>query len=429
MTKCVEVCAVVYQVMDLFENKFLRGLKLWTPYGLEAPIRWLHVAELSGEIGRLPEALKSGDLLIVLGPVLRGDPDNLVSVVQLCVEQRCAALLLYHDAIPAGLPGPVVAYAKAHQFPILEIKEDCPAISNLTATIARGIAEKNYMTQNLMAQNLVRDIMNEDYCGNPGIFHAFAKAAGFELQQPLQAMLISAKLRPAEGKESYAAAVKAYRALVSQTLPQCADGVLNHYFHKKYLSAVVDDTYVLLLPEIHSQPVKKIGAYILEAGQTLEGRARCTLRIAIGTVGSRLEDFSRSIREAEHLLEIMELQGMDDCVKHVDDLTLSLIVRDNREDPLFCRLYQTAVLPLLEMDKAEKYNLLESLEVYFSCDKNISKAADQLYLHRNTMKSRLEKIESLTGRKLDDPLDCLELQMALHFHKLNRVAPSGPDGR
>ena len=414
-----EVGHVVYQVMDLFENKFLHGLKLCTPYGLENQIRWLHVAELSQEVEQLPAALKSNDLLIVMGPILSNDPERLMSVVQICVQYHCAALLLYRGAMRDGIPSAVLAYAKASRFPILEVQEENPAISNLTSTIMRGIAEKNYMTPALMAQNLILDIVNEDYCGDPSIFYAYAAAAGFELQGPLQAVVVQAEARPVSGRQSLSAAVKQHRSLVTREIPQCVDGVLSHYYPQKYLSAVVDDAYVLLLPENSICPIKQVGIKLLDACLQLEGRACCTLRVAVGSMGSQLEDFSRSIREAKQLLDIMRLQGMDDCAKHVDDMYLSLIVRDNRDAPLFRRLYETTVLRLLEMDKAEKFNLLESLTTYFDCDKNISRAADQLYLHRNTMKSRLERIESLTGRRLSDPLDCLELQMALHYYKLN----------
>ena len=410
---------MAYQVMDLFENKLLRGLKPMIPYGLETPIRWLHVAELSGDLTQLRAALKSNDLLIVTGPFLNNDPDTLMFVTELCVGLHCAALLLYQGVLRGGLPSVVLSYAKEHRFPILEIQGENPPISNLTSTIVRSMMDQNYLTPAFMAQNIVLDIINDDFFGNPAIFYAHAMSGGFDLQVPHQAVILSARAKPACGKQSYAAQVKQQRALITQQIPQCVDGVLSRYYPKKYVSAMVDDSYILLLPENASHPIKTIGGYLLEACQQLEGHGSCTLRVAIGSLGSRLEDFSRSIREARELLSIMKIQGMDECVKHVDDMYLSLIVRDNRDAHLFRRLYETTVLRLLEMDKAEKFNLLESLTVWFDCDKNISRAADQLYLHRNTMKSRLEKIEAITGRNLNDPLDCLELQMALHYYKLN----------
>ena len=63
--------------------------------------------------------------------------------------------------------------------------------------------------------------------------------------------------------------------------------------------------------------------------------------------------------------------------------------------------------------------MLKTLDIYFQCQGNITKAAQQLYIHRNTMIYRLERIRSLLKhRSLDKPEEMLSLQLGIRAAKL-----------
>jgi DNA-binding PucR family transcriptional regulator len=46
--------------------------------------------------------------------------------------------------------------------------------------------------------------------------------------------------------------------------------------------------------------------------------------------------------------------------------------------------------------------LHETLKKYLECSKNATVAAEQLFIHRNTLNYRIKKIEELTGLDLDN---------------------------
>lgn len=76
--------------------------------------------------------------------------------------------------------------------------------------------------------------------------------------------------------------------------------------------------------------------------------------------------------------------------------------------------------PLLEYDRDDKTNLLETLRVYFRFRGNVVQTARELYIHRNTLLYRLERICQVTGLDLDDAETRLKLQLALRAHELTR---------
>ena len=70
-------------------------------------------------------------------------------------------------------------------------------------------------------------------------------------------------------------------------------------------------------------------------------------------------------------------------------------------------------MPLVERDRERRSDLVRTLRVYFAAGANASEAADRLFLHRNSLLYRLERIQRLTGLDLRDPGARLALQLGL----------------
>jgi DNA-binding PucR family transcriptional regulator len=87
-------------------------------------------------------------------------------------------------------------------------------------------------------------------------------------------------------------------------------------------------------------------------------------------------------------------------------------------EPLLRELAEGAALepflaliePLREHDRTRRSDLVLTLKTYFSAGGNASEAADRLFLHRNSM---LYRIQKLTGLDLKDDKVALALQLGL----------------
>ena len=75
--------------------------------------------------------------------------------------------------------------------------------------------------------------------------------------------------------------------------------------------------------------------------------------------------------------------------------------------------FRALIEPLREHDRARRSDLVRTLKTYFSASGNASEAADRLFLHRNSMLYRLERIQKLTGLALRDDRVALALQLGL----------------
>ncbi len=100
------------------------------------------------------------------------------------------------------------------------------------------------------------------------------------------------------------------------------------------------------------------------------------------------------------------------------------LTRDNALDFLLAgkipaREYASLTLGPLEK-KREKYeNLLETMEAFFATNGNIIKSAERLFIHRNTMKYRLDQVEKLLDCSLENAEVRLRLQLAVYILRHN----------
>ncbi|WP_369141251.1 PucR family transcriptional regulator [Modestobacter versicolor] len=77
------------------------------------------------------------------------------------------------------------------------------------------------------------------------------------------------------------------------------------------------------------------------------------------------------------------------------------------------RLVDQSLGQLLELPGEESEVLLDTLTAFLAADGSPTRAAEQLYCHRNTVMHRLRRIEQVTGRSVADPRARLQWQLAL----------------
>lgn len=69
--------------------------------------------------------------------------------------------------------------------------------------------------------------------------------------------------------------------------------------------------------------------------------------------------------------------------------------------------------PILDLPGLERTRLLDTLEHWFAADGSATTTAQRLYVHPNTVRYRLRRVEELTGRSLSDPHTVADLGAAL----------------
>lgn len=156
-----------------------------------------------------------------------------------------------------------------------------------------------------------------------------------------------------------------------------------------------------------------------ELGDELSRRSAIVLSAGVSSVNEQPSSFPDGYREAAEALEIGTNVWGEGHVVRFDELGpyvyLFRIAADPRagRDPLMDRL-----LPLVEYDRRKKSQLLDTLDAYLECRGNASATAERLMVHRNTLRQRLARIETVTGLKLEQMEDWLPVHLGVRLAKL-----------
>jgi DNA-binding PucR family transcriptional regulator len=74
--------------------------------------------------------------------------------------------------------------------------------------------------------------------------------------------------------------------------------------------------------------------------------------------------------------------------------------------------------PLADYDDQHRGSLVDTIDAFFKHHGNISRTADSLYVHRNTLLYRLDRIQELTGHDLGQADMRLAMHLALKLWQL-----------
>lgn len=88
------------------------------------------------------------------------------------------------------------------------------------------------------------------------------------------------------------------------------------------------------------------------------------------------------------------------------------------EMPQVKQFTEQVIGPLVKYDSQHRSNLVQTIDAYFAHHGNISQTAESLYIHRNTLLYRLDRIQDLTDHDLNQSNMRLALHLALKMWQL-----------
>jgi len=100
------------------------------------------------------------------------------------------------------------------------------------------------------------------------------------------------------------------------------------------------------------------------------------------------------------------------------DLGLYRLILGLRDQAEVKQFYGEMLGRLLAYDRQHNTDLVATLRAYFEQNANASETARKLYVHRNTLNYRLQRISEISGLDLGSPDTRLALQVALRIHSL-----------
>lgn len=141
------------------------------------------------------------------------------------------------------------------------------------------------------------------------------------------------------------------------------------------------------------------------------------MKIGIGRVYHGLDNVDKSFQDAVRTVRIGKAITSKEIVSF-DELGIFKILS---QDSLIFELedfYNSTLKSLVDYDNKKSTELVQTLDVYFKNNGNLTRVSEQLFTHYNTVLYRINRINEITGMDLENPNHRLNLAIALKIKEL-----------
>ena len=186
---------------------------------------------------------------------------------------------------------------------------------------------------------------------------------------------------------------------------------------KDYITAI-DEKNIIIVKEIkEADTYEELDHVAKTLVDMLNVEAMSQVRVSYGNIIHEIKDVSRSYKEAKMALEVGKIFYADKIIVPYNNLGIGRLIYQ-LPIPL-CQMFMKEVFGEQLPDTFDE-ETLTTINKFFENNLNVSETSRQLYVHRNTLVYRLEKLQKSTGldiRVFDDALTFKIAMMVVSYMK------------
>jgi carbohydrate diacid regulator len=181
--------------------------------------------------------------------------------------------------------------------------------------------------------------------------------------------------------------------------------------HKKDFITAVDEKSIILVKDLDEkqgyEEVERIANTIVDM---LNTEAMVKANVAYGTIVKEIKEVSRSYKEARMALDVGKIFFSTKNVVAYNNLGIGRLIYQ-LPIPL-CKMFIKEIFDGKSPDEFDE-ETLSTINKFFENSLNVSETSRQLYIHRNTLVYRLDKLQKSTGLDLRVFEDAITFKIAL----------------
>ena len=177
----------------------------------------------------------------------------------------------------------------------------------------------------------------------------------------------------------------------------------------------INETDVAVVKQLSGHPaegeLEKIAAHIED---TLRSELFIKAVIGIGTVSEHLRELADSYKEAQTAIEVGKVFETEKTILNYENLGIGRLIY--QLPTTLCEIFLSEVFKKNSIDSLD-HETLFTINKFFENNLNVSETSRKLFVHRNTLVYRLEKIKKLTGLDLREFDHAIIFKVALMVRK------------
>ncbi len=177
----------------------------------------------------------------------------------------------------------------------------------------------------------------------------------------------------------------------------------------------IDTNNIVLIKElkdsVRNEDIELMAKQILD---TVSAEVMYPIVIGLSTVAENIDELNTSYKEAQIAIEVGKVFDEEKNILSYDNLGIGRLIY---QLPIkLCELFLKEVFKKGDITTLDDETIL-TINKFFENDLNVSETSRQLFVHRNTLVYRLEKIYKLTGLDLRKFDQAIVFKVAMMVHK------------
>lgn len=359
--------------------------------GIRNNISWIYFADCVqclDEEYNISELIHGGEMVIITNRSLTDDDNKIIDIIKVMYPKKIAAVVINENQISKK----IADYCEELNLPLFELSVELHLIDFSQIVCKRLIEEESetHSREKLLTSILFVDNFNE---------YEVTKRATY------YGITIS-------GKQSIAiiktvglndpASIKRIQNLV--------ENEFRYYDINKLLIYSQFEAIVVMFPlDVFGRD--SVVHFFEKIADKIRKDFEIEAYIGIGLGYEYLADIRESYTEAKSALQLISMEKQKYVLSY-NDMGIHSLISQIRSPRTLDNYINDKLGKLIEADKVQDSELCNTLRAYIENNCNSNATAELLFIHRNTMRYRLDKIEKILNVDLDDLSVCLELKLA-----------------
>ena len=191
--------------------------------------------------------------------------------------------------------------------------------------------------------------------------------------------------------------------------------------NKDFVFNITESDIVLVKEVTAGIDPKDLEKLARSISDTLSGEFYTRVNVGIGTVVDSVRNLSRSFKEAQTALEVGKVFDTDKVIVSYDNLGIARLIY--HLPTTLCETFLKEVFKKGSIESLD-HETLFTIQKFFENNLNVSETSRKLFVHRNTLVYRLEKIKKLTGLDLREFDHAIIFKIALMVRKYLAANPA-----
>ncbi|MDQ0253254.1 hypothetical protein J2S74_000626 [Evansella vedderi] len=388
-------------VKDLLRRPHFQEAEILSGHqGLNRNVKWVHILEVT-EVGSL---LNGGELILTTGIGWKNNEDIGVKFVEQLIESEASGMCIELNTYINALPEKIISIANKANFPIIVFHKQVRFLD-----ITKDLYEFLHFPNDKKQMNI-----------------CFTKLYENTIDPEILVKTFTYLFESIENWQGYVTLLSSY----SNNLDLSKLNRLSLLAEENNLELIwcfmeEYSLYILIwIDKDHHH-----NHFSTKINKIIKQWKRKDYLFTVGSRFSTLPEIIESMKHAKEAYDICYTQQLDGIIFY-NDLHCDKLFYHFDQSELLQEWIIQYLSPLMEYDKKNNGQLLQTLLSYLECQGSKKETADQLFIVRQTLYHRLEKIEELLQDKLNDPQKRFAVEFAVrgYFYKNERGGKRGYEG-